>query len=221
MGGNCKPGGGGGSRLSHMDFPPCPMTIRRQPAVHPVTIRAVQPGLRQPFVQPQESSLAAVARLKISPPTAVRLRHHRRPDPQVAPPPGLLISPHLSAGNHRLRLVVRHPGGALLPLPAHPGQGGGPSFLTPLADGRHADTENPGNDTRRTAFPVHRQGAFLVGGAGKSHRVWCSFRSRRGDRPGSLWRRRPWASSWSRIRGSGHRGDKRRGRAMLTPPGRG
>ena len=32
------------------------MKIRRQPLVHPVTIRAIQLGLRQPFIKPQEAS---------------------------------------------------------------------------------------------------------------------------------------------------------------------
>ena len=95
------------------------MKIRRQPLVHPVTICAIQLGLRQPFIKPQESILAAVASFKIGPPAALRLRHHRCPTPQalpLAPPPGLPVSPHLIKSSHQRRLAARHTGGA----PCHP-----------------------------------------------------------------------------------------------------
>ena len=192
------------------------MTIRRHPTVHPVAIRAVQLGLRQPFVELQESLSAAVANLKIGLPTAIRLPHHRCPDPQILPlipPPSLPVSPHLSKSSHRRRPVAYHAGSAFLPPPAHPRQCGRPYFLTHL-DRRRGDPESPGNGTQGTALPVHRQGAFLVGGAGslgRRYRGWCGLRSRRSDRPGDLWMRRLWASNWSRIRGRGHRGDRRGG----------
>ena len=120
------------SALAHL------MTIRRQPAVHPVAIRTIQLRLRQPFIQPQKGVFAAVPKLKISLPTAIRLLYHCRPAP------------------HILRLTP----------PAHPGQYGAFPTFNPLADRRHADPENPGNGARRTALLVHRQSALLVGGAG-------------------------------------------------------
>ena len=122
------------------------MTIRRQPAVHWIAIRAVQLRFQQPFIQPQKSLRAAIANLKISPPTAIRLRHHLRPDPQILPlatPPSVPVSSHL-IGNHGRRAATYHAGSALFASPAaHPRQCGAP--LNPPADRRHADPENPGN----------------------------------------------------------------------------
>ena len=95
----------------------------------PGSIRAVQHGLRQPFVKLQESLHAAVADLKISPPTAVSLPHHRRPDPHIlllATQPRLPVSPHLVKSHHRRRPAAYHAGGAKSAPPAHPRQCGGP-----------------------------------------------------------------------------------------------
>ena len=188
------------------------MTIRRQPAVHPVTIRAVQLGIRPPFVQPQKSLRAAVANLKIGPPTAIRLRHHRRPDPRPDAEPARKSTSHQKQSPPP---AERRPHRQYaFPPPAHPVPCGGPPLFTPLADRRHADPENSGEGTQRTALLIHRPSAFLVGRAGAmvgSIGDNATARSRRSDRPGGLWRRRLWASSWIRIRGSRHRGDRRYG----------
>ena len=96
----------------------CQMPSRRQPIVHPVTIRAVQLRIRQPTIQTQKGARVPTAHLKISPPTAVRLHHHR-PHPAGTPlaaPPRPHISPHLVKRNH-----PRRPRPPLSPLlPGHP-----------------------------------------------------------------------------------------------------
>ena len=147
-----------------------PPTPRMQPLVpvHRAALAHVMTSRRQPFVQPQESLRAAVAKLKIGPPTAVRLPHHRRADPHIlplAPPPGLPVSSHLVKGNHHCGPVPYHAGSALFTPPAIRDRAARPPF-NPLADHRDADLENPGNGDQRAAFLVHCQGAFLVGGAG-------------------------------------------------------
>ena len=68
---------------------------------------------------------------QIGPPTAVRLRYHRRPDPHIlplAPPP----SSHLVKSNHRRRPGAYYAGSPLCAPAAHPGTCNGPSFLTYL-----------------------------------------------------------------------------------------
>ena len=94
--------------------------------VHPVSIRAVQLRFRQPFVQPQGSLLAAVAKLKIGPLAAVRLPHHRRADPHILPLATTLrlpVSSHLVKGNHRRRVRDRAARASLInPTGSPPGR---------------------------------------------------------------------------------------------------
>ena len=151
----------------HRSALPHLMPIRRQPAVHPLAIRAIQLGLRRPFVQPQKSGLAAVANLKISPLAPVPLLYHRRPRPNILPlatPPSPPISPHLSKSNHRRRLGSRYASSALCASPAHQGPGGGPTFI-PLADRLDTDAKDARNGAQVSALLIHGQGAFLVCGA--------------------------------------------------------
>ena len=85
------------SNSPHRPCPPDddPPTASRTPSKHPCGTT----WPRQPFVQPQKGLLTAGTKLKIGPPTAVRLRYHRRPHPHIlplAPPSRLPISPHLN-----------------------------------------------------------------------------------------------------------------------------
>ena len=94
------------------------VSLRRQPApVHPVVIAVISLRFRQPFVQPQEGFITAVANLKVHTPPTVRQLNHRRPDPHFLPllaAPRPLISPHLVkryGWNHAPPLALHgHPG---------------------------------------------------------------------------------------------------------------
>ena len=199
----------------HRSTLPHLMPIGRQPAVHPVTIRAVQLRLRQHSVKPQEGRLTAVPNLKIGLPAPLLLLYHRRPHPHIQPlatPPGLPISTHLSKSNHRRRLGADRTGGTLCSSRR--------IRFNPLADRRDTDAKDPSNSAQRTALLILRQGAFLVGGA-------RSLIGGIGDGAASavaaviylaaFGRCRLWASSWSRIRGRGHRGDRRGGGPFPLP----
>ena len=106
---------------------------RKPPGVDRVGVAAIQPRLREPSIQPQEGRFAAVAHLKIHPPTAVGFGHYCGPDPPLLPlltMPGSPIGPHLIAGHHYRRTLT---GGALNPLrtpPPQPTQGLPPPFFT-------------------------------------------------------------------------------------------
>ena len=171
------------------------MTVRRQQAVHPTSIRPVQLRLRQAAVQPVKGGLPRCGRQSQNPPSSghrVPALLPSRPTPPAvvrrAAPSDKSIS-HRITGNYRRRPVAGNSGSALTALAAHPAPDGKPPFthrltawaLTPKTRPTLRPATNLPPDTSPPPVPGRRRW-----GDGKRRPGCSSAGSRRSDRLGGL-----------------------------------